>query len=306
VLNRDGIGPGAIKDQSGADISAGALMLGQYADLLYNGTNWILLQQQLATLAAPHCGRLVFVSATALSFKPFNSDRIKINGAIYPIPSAGITGLANTGVFVGGVAGQNLGAIGAYYVYAFNNSGVITADFVPTSTPHVTSTTAGNVGVEIKSSDDTRTLIGFIGTNASSQFTDTPASRLVISWFNRRNIAIMGTAGTGSTASGAGAELNTSLRALFVSWADESMMIGVTANASNASGGFMQIWANINAVSNSGLSAQVQSFAAGAQVGLTAVGAVTPAEIYSYLTAFGTVTAGTGNFSYNVTGLIRG
>jgi hypothetical protein len=51
TLNMDSIGAVAIKDQAGFDIGANALTLGRYADLLYNGTNWILLQTGAA--AAP-------------------------------------------------------------------------------------------------------------------------------------------------------------------------------------------------------------------------------------------------------------
>jgi hypothetical protein len=141
-----------------------------------------------ATWAAPAgggtaCGRLAYSSATLLTFTPFNGDRIKINGTIYPMPAAGIAGLGNTGVYVNGTAGQNLAASTTYYVYAFNNSGTVTADF--STTGHATSTTAGNVGTEIKSGDDTRSLIGMCRTNASSQFADTGKQRFVRSWFNR-------------------------------------------------------------------------------------------------------------------------
>src|SRR6187401_2740551 len=51
TLNMDGIGAVAIKDQAGLDIGANALLLGRYVDLLYNGTNWILLAAGAA--AAP-------------------------------------------------------------------------------------------------------------------------------------------------------------------------------------------------------------------------------------------------------------
>lgn len=41
----------AIKDQTGADIAANALVAGAYADFLWNGTNWILLSKIAATVA---------------------------------------------------------------------------------------------------------------------------------------------------------------------------------------------------------------------------------------------------------------
>lgn len=127
-------------------------------------------------------GQLKYVSATTVSFAPYAGSYIQINGVVQPIPPAGVVGLANTSVFVNGVAAQNLAASTVYYVYAFMNAGVLTADF--STTTHVTSPTLGNAGTEIKSGDDTRSLIGIIRTNASSQFVDSATQRFVLSWFN--------------------------------------------------------------------------------------------------------------------------
>ena len=100
------------------------------------------------TGAVTGAGRLTFVSSTTLASKPYNGNFIKINGTNYVIPNAGIAGLANTAVFVNGVAGQNLAATTDYWVFAFIIGGVITADF-RTAATHAPSTTAGNEGVEI-------------------------------------------------------------------------------------------------------------------------------------------------------------
>lgn len=149
-----------------------------------------LVATPVATVPAPQCGLLAYVSATALSFKPFNGNQIKINGSLYTIPTAGIAGLANTNVFVNGVAGQNLsGSVFFYLIFAFINGGVVTADF-RSSTTHATSITANNEGVEILTGDDTRTLIGMCKMSASSQFTDTQAARWVRTWFNRQAAAM--------------------------------------------------------------------------------------------------------------------
>lgn len=43
TLNVDSAGPVAIKNQLGEDIGAGALLEGSYVDVLYDGTNWVLL-----------------------------------------------------------------------------------------------------------------------------------------------------------------------------------------------------------------------------------------------------------------------
>lgn len=163
-------------------------------------------------------GILLFSSATALTFTPYNGDRIKINGKIYAIPSGGITGLANTSVFVAGVGGQNLAASTTYNVYAFDNSGTVTADFVTDATAHATSSTAGNVGTEIKSGDDTRSLIGKIRTNGSSQFT----TGLVATWFNRRVRSSRQALANFTTTSTTSASLTTAVTP-FISWGDQAM-----------------------------------------------------------------------------------
>ena len=308
TLNMDGIGAVAVKDMAGRDPSAGAFTLGQYVDLVYNGTNWILLLPNNALGGLPQCGRLEFVSATSLSFKPFKGDQIKINGAIYNIPSAGIAGLGNTGVFLNGVAGQNLIASQLYYVYCFNNSGVLTGDF---STTHATSATAGNVGVEIKSGDDTRTLIGMVFTNASAQFVSSLTSRTVVSWFNRRRLSLAGTSLAGAASSVASlVEINSLARVQFLPWAGEAVDLrlgGVTS--SNIAGA--QTFTNIGL--DAGLtpllpqSAVGDPYAGGALS--AAAGAVSsdPTEAFHFATIIGSVTGGaTGNWFTYISGSIRG
>lgn len=137
----------------------------------------------------PRAGQLTRLSASQLAFKPYNGDKIKINGVLYDIPSGGIAGLGNTGVRVDAVAGQNLAANSVYHVYASNVGGIVTGNFSP-SAQHKPSQTAGNVGVEVSCSADfvtefqTDTLIGIIRTNASAQFEDNDVNRYVRSWFN--------------------------------------------------------------------------------------------------------------------------
>jgi hypothetical protein len=173
----------------------------------YSGTTLSLnVDTTSATAAAalsvvqtvPQCGRLVIGGASpnsTLKFAPYMGDRIKINGNIYLIPAAGIVGLSTTSVFVNGVAGQNLVNNTFYYVYCFSNAGVLTADF--STTGHVTSATVNNVGTEIKSGDDTRSLIGVIQTAGSTQFYDQNSNRYVRSWFNRQAAPLYNSGGVG-------------------------------------------------------------------------------------------------------------
>jgi hypothetical protein len=186
-------------------------------------------------------GRLSYSSATALLFTPYNGNQIQINGSLFIIPNAGIAGLANTSVFVNGTGASNLAASTTYYVYAFINSGVVTADFRTDGNGHITDTTAGNEGTEVRCSagttpDPTRSLIGMIRTNASSQFLDDPSlGRLVRSWFNCQPTwlenVLTSNASAVSTA-GVAAEVSASLRCPFLCWANE------VVDASFAGGAF--------------------------------------------------------------------
>jgi hypothetical protein len=266
------------------------------------------------------CGRLTFVSATSLKFAPVYGDLIKINGALYQIPSAGIAGLANTGVFVNGTASQNLAASTVYYVYAFSNSGTITADFAATS--HATSSTAGNVGVEIKSGDDTRSLIGMIATNASSQFADSASQRFTRSWFNDSGLLLQNNfTALRSTSSSSLVEINSEIRCQFLCWAGEVVEMfgnGVVNNSTNSGPCYFGVSFNgstpitFSGGNTSAGSAQPQSGACSAFSNSLSEGSVQYATIFgSVLNGGGTlnfpvsVGGGTNNLQYVLAGRVR-
>lgn len=172
--------------------------------------------------AFPQPGNAYFsyVGATSVSLVPFNGNFIKINGKLYTIPSSGVTG-TNAG----------LSANTLYYVYLYNNAGTLSLEF--STTVHATSATAGNAGVEIKSGDDTRTLVGMVYTNASSQFTP----NLVSSWFNRRLRSWRaGFTADRSTSSTSFVELNAEIRVSFLLWGGESHTVLYNGAQSEAGG----------------------------------------------------------------------
>jgi hypothetical protein len=130
-----------------------------------------------------------FVSATQVKLAPFNGNAIKIAGTTYNLAAAVTAN--NTGCYLSGTAGQTLAASTGYYVYVFNNAGTLTLDFCPSATTtHAQDIAAGNVGVEIKTGNNSRTLVGFVSLNASAQFQDDSNARLVASWFNKRKKSI--------------------------------------------------------------------------------------------------------------------
>jgi microcystin-dependent protein len=134
----------------------------------------------------PQCGKLIVVGAspaTTLRFIPARGNLIRIDGEIYRIPRAGIAA-NNTGVHLNGVPGQNLVVATLYYVYLFDDNGVLTFDY----------STIGyetdDEGTEIKIGDPSRTLIGLIYTATGATFYDTEQYRFTRSWFNRSRTTI--------------------------------------------------------------------------------------------------------------------
>jgi hypothetical protein len=180
------------------------------------------------------CGRLGYVSATQIKFAPLNGDSVKIAGLWRAIPASGVSA-GNTGVYVGGVAGQNLAANTTYYVYLFDDSGALAIDF--STTAHATDASAGNVGVEIKSGDNSRSLIGMVRTTSAAQFADGPTQRLVLSWFNRRTRQGINNVNGATTASDSSVELNSAKRVEFLCWSDEDTSHFMGGYGSNSSAG---------------------------------------------------------------------
>jgi len=257
---------------------------------------------------APQCGRLGYVSATALSFKPFNGDVIKINGAIYQIPSAGIAGLANTSVFVNGTAGQNLAASTTYLICAFNNSGTITADFRSTLT-HAPSATAGNVGVEVPTGLDTRTVIGMVRVAAGATFISTGQQKYTISWFNRRAISSVGVrTNLASTTSTSSVEIGSSFRAEFVTWAEETVACGLWGYMRNNNVATVAANVGIDGASMTVFSTPIlyDCINAGAWAPVGGQSATDMTEGYHYFTPTGSVSTGTGLFDMACTAVVNG
>jgi hypothetical protein len=174
---------------------------------------------------------LKYVGTTSIALVPAGGTAIVINGTFYQIPSAGVSSPL-TGVTVGGVASQNLAANTVYDVFVYSNAGTVTFDFWNASTPaqHMTDTTAGNVGVEVRNAnptgsatpDSTRTYVGKIATNAVPNFQLQSVG--VISWFNRKNQAIsVANASAFTATTDVLTELTSTLRCTFLTFGDETV-----------------------------------------------------------------------------------
>ena len=257
------------------------------------------------TTDPPVGGILFYSSATALKFTPYNGKMIQINGTQLQIPNAGIAGLTNTAAYVNGISGTSLAINTTYFVYAFNNAGTITADFRTDGVGHMTDTTTGNEGVEVRASaagvpDSTRTLIGLIRTIGPTpgKFVDSASQRFVRSWFNRNIAALQGSVlSNTTTASTTWVELGSGHRVEWVNFSGETIQV-------NSSGA---MWLSTTGALGTGIGLDATNSSTAPDITLTAPAGnpqmcystmffIAPAEGYHYAVAIGAVSAGTGTW----------
>jgi hypothetical protein len=146
-----------------------------------------------AAVVAPVYGQCKLVkSGSNLVLLPFNGNQLTIDGRPRAIPAAGVS-LAPTGL----TPGANV------YIYAAMSGGSIVLE--ASATGHSTSTAPGQIGQEIKTGDDTRTLVGFARIITGPAFAYTATQRFVYSWFNPEALILTGAADTTSTETGTSA-----------------------------------------------------------------------------------------------------
>ena len=231
--------------------------------------------------------RLEYVSTTSIKLIRYNGKNVLINGALQPVPSAGVT-LSN-----GGLSASTL-----YYIYVYMSSGTMTL-IASTSTPTAHST----YGNQVSSGDNAQSLVGMIRTNGSSQFVDSDAQRFIRSWFNEGQI--MGTKydHNYSTSSGSYVELTSNLRVEFIAWSGESvvgLLMGGMLNNTQGAETLSRIYLD-GSTTPSGQTRAMAPFSGYTDnTGLGEVFSGLSAG-YHYLTLFGMVTSGTGSwYSINV------
>jgi len=159
-----------------------------------------------------------------LTLLPLNGNRILINGSVQTVSSGGVS-LSAVGLTPGTL----------YYIYAYMNAGVVTLE--ASATGH---SADPNTGVEIKTGDVTRTLVGMSRLVAGPAWQDTASQRFVRSWFNDPGIqGINGLAVDRSTASGTVVEISASAteRVEFLAWANERAKFEASGSCTNTSGG---------------------------------------------------------------------
>jgi hypothetical protein len=255
--------------------------------------------QVLASLAVLLGGhgrcRLSVASTTSLSLKPLGGNTVVVNGGILRIPAAGIS-----------VTNSGLAANTTYYVYL---SGTTAAPVLELSaTGHSTHTN----GVEIKTGDPTRTLVGMVRTDASILFVDSALLRYCINWFNRRSISCS-TYGVGFTVTGGG-EVSSTLRNQFLTWADEA--VDSVANALavlNTTAARIDFTLSANSATNSSqpegfgrVTCSATTAAATYAVPLNKSGRGVLPEGVGYTTAYSGVSSGNALVTIDIMTIIRG
>jgi hypothetical protein len=298
TLNISSLGAKTIKKMTAAgkaDLASGDIQSGQSVTAEYDGTDLVLVTPTANTVtdavyALPHGGCRLTLSSGSLKLSPCNGNKLIVNGVVCTVPDAGVT-LAATGLTAGTT----------YFIYATASAGAINA-LEASTTGHAASTTAGNKGVEVKSGDDSRTLVGMARVVTGPAFADSATQRLVVSYFNRRGIGgVNAFTASKTTASTTYAELSSSEgRVEFMTWGDEAVHVGVSGSAFNATDS-----ATTNtSLGFDGTTAEetfVQTFTPPSSGGINSACSLSLvknglSEGYHYATILGLVTTGTGNW----------
>ncbi len=281
VMNVNGLGNVALYDQSGNPLPAGALQANGLYTFMCDGSHF---QLQGLVAGSGHGQCRLTVSGSNLALNQFNGNKLIINGVSQPIPSGGIT-LAPTGLTPSTL----------YYIYAYMNGSSMTLE--ASTTGH---TTNGATGVEVKSSDSSRTLVGMAYINTGPAFADTVGQRYTASYFNRRLVPIGSPSPLSgqTTTSSAFVALLTAANAAFLTWGDEDVHVIANAIAANsAMGNSCGVSIGIDSTTAVAVSGQMYSAAANQSAGLSAFYESFLSEGLHTAVLLGSTSAGTATYS---------
>jgi hypothetical protein len=179
-------------------------------------------------LVAMHGKCRLTKSGANLLLSPSAGNTIVINSTVCVIPDAGVT-----------LAPPATNATN-YFIYAYMNSGTMTLE--ASTTGH---TTQAGTGIEIKSGDATRSLVGQART-VSSAWVDTATQRFVLSWFNRRDLSLEGTFSSDTTSSSSVVTIGTNPLISFLSWSDDAVGLWATGAAKSSAAGGVRVTSYIS------------------------------------------------------------
>lgn len=235
--------------------------------------------------------RLSVASATSLVLNPYNGNVVVVNGVPLQLPSPGVS-----------ISNASLAASTVYYVYLAGTTA--SPSLVLSTTTHVT----GSNGIKVMSGDATKTLVGRVWTNASSQFVTTAAGNRMLcrSWFNRSSTFDNITTAPFNITNTSIAEISSAMRINFLCWADEAVQVfigGLIQN--NTAGSNITVAGYIDGFSVT----PTQSFTSpvanqGAPYNVGSVQQYSEAVLH-LCTLYGQVNGNTGTLTQNVNLVIR-
>jgi hypothetical protein len=221
------------------------------------------------------------------TFSPSNTGKLSVGGVDRPVPATGPT-LPATGLTVATL----------YYIYAYWTGTAVALE--ASTTTHITHTD----GIEVKSGDPTRTLVGMGMPVTGALWSFSGKAYLVRSYYNRAPVAASqpfgGTyAGMVSTTAielGGGVE-----QIRFLAWDDEAALVVLSAQVFNSTANtitYVQSWLvnTVLAANTIGPLIGGSSPVVSGSVGLSSAAAMRCSEGLHYATVFGAVAAGVGTY----------
>lgn len=172
------------------------------------------------------------ISGTAAAIQVNSTTVLQLNAGVIPQRVGGTWQMTMSAAVT--IANTGLTANTLYYVYAFDNAGTRTLEL--STTGHSTDAT---FGVEIKTGDATRTLVGAIraGAGTPGTFVDAGSQRFAISWFNRKPKSGSNSfTANRSTISASYVELNSEIRVEFLTWGDSDVFVGASGGCTVGGG----------------------------------------------------------------------
>jgi hypothetical protein len=282
-------GSGGIHLASGLPTSTGSALYNLSSTLVWNGSPF-LTQFSAGRFYCndPNCAA---GGSHLIKYCPYKGN-VKTTAAQgnYTISSSCLTADL-TSMYVGGTAGSAVAGNTLYYIYLWNSAGTWVLD--AETGGH---TTDSSTGIEIKSGDSTKTLVGMIKTDATGNvftggkttiFGDT---NTVATWDNRIPTVTtcrytIDRGSTWDTPPPTYAEVNPENRCYFMSWGDPAQFLSAQVSTSSANNVNMFTFVGLDAGSTTiSLNAVSESFSGHARfVGLPANFTPTEGGHFTYI-----------------------
>lgn len=155
-------------------------------------------------------------SGSNLLLSPYRGNKLIINGTVQAVTSPTLS-----------ASGLNTSTL--YYIYAYMSGSTMTLE------ASTTGYTTDSTGIEVKTGNATRTLVGMARTISGPAWQFTAAQRFVRSWFNDFGVAGLATFTTNrTTTSTTRTEINTEMRVEFLAWARDLITASISGGCSKS------------------------------------------------------------------------